>query len=145
MSAQTVAQTPRPSVTHKGIRLKRGMDFEDWIQVGRQLAATQNGVQWAFGDWFFYGEWEYGSKYEEAVELTGLARSTLADLKYVCGRFEMSRRREKLSLSHHREVAPMALSEQDRWLDTAETNGWTREQLRSSIAGERQADRKSVV
>jgi len=39
------------------------------------------------------------------------------DLKYVSGRFEISRRREKLSLSHHREVAPKPLGEQDDWLD----------------------------
>jgi len=69
-------------------------------------------VQVAFQRWS-----KDGRLGKEAVSVTCLARQTLMDLKYVSGRFEISRRREKLSLSHHREVAPKPLEEQDDWLD----------------------------
>jgi hypothetical protein len=118
-----------------GLRLRPGIEFEEWVKIGRQVANLQNATSWALGDWFFYGEWEYGSRYETAVAATGLAYQTLADLKYVAGRYEFSRRREGLSVSHHRELASLPLPEQDRWLDLTERERWSREQLRHALAG----------
>ncbi len=120
----------------RGLRLKPGMPFEEWRAYGASIAGFSNATQWAFGDWWFYGEWEYGSQYETAMEVTGLTYQALADLKYVAGRFEFSRRRESLSLSHHREVAALPQDEQDRWLDLAEKNRWSRDKLRQALAGD---------
>lgn len=123
----------------RGLRLTPGMDFEEWEDLGRQLGHGSNAYAWAIGDWVFYGEWEYGSRYETAVEVTGLSRQALMDLKYVAGRFEASRRRERLSISHHREVAPKPLVEQDAWLDWAEEKEASVMTLRAAIAADREA------
>jgi hypothetical protein len=130
-----VAALAKYGFSPTGLRLKPGMPFEEWAALGAQIARFSSATQWALGDWWFYGEWEYGSMYEKAMEATGLSYQTLADLKYVASRFEFSRRREKLSLSHHREVAPRDQDEQDRFLDLAEEHGWSREKLRLALAG----------
>jgi hypothetical protein len=143
MSVVSQSQTSDPEVlirrmgfSSRGLRLKPGMKFDEWCRVLKRIASFGNATQWAYGDAWFYGEWEYGAMYETAAELTGLTPQALADLKYVAGRFEFSRRRENLSLSHHREVAPLSPEEQDRWLDLCEEHGWSREKLRQALSGQ---------
>jgi hypothetical protein len=41
------------------------------------------------------------------------------NMVYVATRFEVSRRRENLSWSHHAELAPLDVEEQEGWLDRA--------------------------
>jgi hypothetical protein len=124
-----------------GARIDEGLTFEEWVAVGAALASAQNATSWGIGDWLFYGEWSYGRRYEEALAVTGLAYQTLADLKYLAGKFETSRRREKLSLSHHREVAALGVTEQEALLDQAEAESWTRERLREAVQQLRLAQR----
>lgn len=117
-----------------GMRLPEGLDFDEWLAIGEQIVRAESATQWALADWLFYGEWAYGRRYEEALELTGLAYGTLANLKYVAGRFDASRRREKLSLAHHQNVASLPPAEADRWLDRAEQGSWPHARLRDEIA-----------
>ena len=132
MSAQLV---PIGEFSPVGIRLPEGLSFEDWKLVGERLVRYESATQWALGDWLFYGEWQFGRQYEEALELTGLGYQYLADLKYVAGRFDFSRRHESLSLEHHRAVASLPPAEADKWLKQAEAGSWTRARLRDEVAG----------
>jgi hypothetical protein len=56
----------------------------------------------------------------------------------VAGKFELSRRRDTLSLGHHPELAALPGAEQDFWLRKAEEFGWSimrlRREVRSSLA-----------
>lgn len=121
-----------------GLVLPEGMSFEQWRDVGVRLVRTQNAASWGLADWLFYGEWAFGRKYEEALEVTGLAYSTLTNLRFLAGRFEISRRREHLSPAHHAEVASLPHADQDRWLDAAEAHGLTVKALRVEVAATRQ-------
>lgn len=134
-AAAVLAAGKRFELHPTGLKIQPGIKLDEWEKIGGQVVGLHSATSWALGDWLFYGEWEYGSSYEAAAAATGLAVQTLTDLKHVAGRFEFSRRRENLSLSHHREVAPLPLDEQDDWLDQAEEGGWSREQLRNAIAG----------
>jgi len=62
-------------------------------------------MQWWLGDWLNYGERQYGEMYSQAIEEVNLDYGTLRNFKYVSSRIELSRRRDKLSWFHHREVA----------------------------------------
>jgi len=86
-----------------------------------------------------YGEREYGKKYKEALDETGYAYQTLANIKYVSGRFGISQRRENLSWSHHAVIAALESPEQDEWLDRAEQEGWSVKALRKQIAEHKSA------
>jgi len=72
---------------------------------------------WWVGDWLQYGAARWGEKYAEAARITGYDVKTLRNIAYVARRFDLSRRRDKLTWSHHAEVAVLDHEEQDRWLD----------------------------
>ncbi len=77
----------------------------DWLQVGETLKGLDRALPWMVGDWLNFGEQKYGETYSQGMDLTGLEYQTLANEKYVSSRFEISRRRESLSFSHHAEGA----------------------------------------
>jgi len=97
----------------------------------------ERSIQWWIGDWVAYGERSYGETYTQAIEVTGQAYQTLNDVVWVARKFEFSRRRENLSWSHHREVAALEPPEQEGWLDLAERNEWSRNDLRRHVQQER--------
>ena len=77
---------------------------------------------------------DYGEMYNEVLQgSTGYTYGGLAHLAYVAKRIEFWRRRQNLSWSHHREVAPLEPAEQDEWLDKAEQEGWAVHTLRQAI------------
>jgi 16S rRNA G966 N2-methylase RsmD len=90
-------------------------------------------VMWWIGDWWRYGDHEYGDRAAQALDQDTFSYQTFMDAGWVSGRVETSRRREVLSWSHHREVAALEPAEQDEWLDRAESEGWSRNELRREI------------
>jgi anaerobic selenocysteine-containing dehydrogenase len=96
------------------------LTFEGWVAQGRRIGAIGRAVGWWIGDWLRYGNARYGERYARAARLTGYDAQTLMNMAYVASRFEISRRREKLSWSHHAEVAALPPHAQDAWLERAE-------------------------
>jgi hypothetical protein len=95
------------------------MDRAEWVAVGRRLGAMGRCGQWGIGDWIHYGNARFGERYDRAARVTGYDVQTLMNMVYVSSRFEISRRRESLSWSHHETLASSESSEQERWLDRA--------------------------
>ncbi len=104
--------------------------FEQWFACGSFLCQAENAVHFWIGDWLNFGEWQWGERYTGAIELTGFDYQTVANDKWVASRIEISRRREKVSFEHHKEVAPLSPHEQDVLLARAEAEGWTVRRLR---------------
>nr|WP_309695550.1 LmbU family transcriptional regulator [Armatimonas sp.] len=111
-----------------------GISYDAWCSLIGNLASADQGLKWAVADALNYGEKRYGGKYQTAIEATGLDYQTLRNICSVAGKVELSRRRDKLSLSHHIEVAPLHPLEQSGWLDKASIEGWSRNRLRDEIA-----------
>lgn len=109
--------------------------FDAWQATFPALTDLSEGSQWGLGDWLAYGEGrgDWGETYTQAVDMTKKSYSTLSKLVWVAKVFAYVRRRRTLSFSHHVEVAKMEMSEQDAWLDQAELNGWSRDELRDAI------------
>lgn len=97
----------------------RDMDIAEWTRAGQRLGAMGRCGQWGLGDWIRYGNVKFGERYAVAAKITGYDVQTLMNMVYVATKFEISRRREKLSWSHHETVASLEPLEQDRWLDLA--------------------------
>jgi hypothetical protein len=95
------------------------MDHPKWAAVGRRLGGISRSNQWWLGDWLRYGTEKWGEKYVEAAKITGYDVRSLANMASLAGSFEMSRRRDNLTWSHHAVVAALHPDEQDRWLDMA--------------------------
>jgi N6-adenosine-specific RNA methylase IME4 len=117
-----------------GLVVKGKPTYDEWASCGQVLSHIEKGRLWWLGDWLRYGEQNWGEMYSQAMDETGAAYQSCADAKWVCECFaEFSRRREKLSFAHHREVAPLSKEEQELWLNTAEQQGLSKQELREQI------------
>lgn len=125
-------------LTLRGLQLPSDLSYAQWEKIGRSLYGIGRSLQWAVGDWLNYGEAKFGEKASQAMSAVGYEYQTLANCRWVCERVEFSRRRE-LPFSLHAEVAALDPSDQDRWLDRAETNNWTRAKLREALGKGRKA------
>lgn len=128
-----------PGITFsaKGLLIEGDVPVDALLSVFAQLDTLELRSQWAKADLCNYGIKTHGKTYEEAMAATGLSYSTLANLRSAAAKVEFSRRRENLSVSHHVEVAALKPAEQTRFLDLAEENGWSVQDLRKAIRDER--------
>jgi hypothetical protein len=107
--------------------------FDEWAATFKWCQAVEKASPFWVGDLVAYGEQKYGEMYAQAMDATRYSYGTLANAAYVARRVESSRRREHLSFGHHQEVAPLPPQEQTEWLDKAEVQELTIQQLRIHI------------
>jgi hypothetical protein len=112
---------------------RRRLDLEEWLLHGRRMGSIGRGSAWWIGDWVNYGNAAFGEKYTRASRITGYDVQSLMNMAYVASRFELSRRRENLSWSHHAELAALPAAEQDGWLDRAARAGLSVRRLREAL------------
>jgi hypothetical protein len=97
------------------------LTVEEWRAQGSRLGSASRSTNWWLGDWVRFGAAHHGQKYEIAASVTGYDEQTLMNMVYVASRFQISRRREIPSWSHHAELAALDHPEQDFWLDRTTT------------------------
>lgn len=105
----------------------------DWVRCGRSLGTVGRACGWWLGDWVRYGNARYGERYKLAAQITGYDSQTLMNMAYVASRFDLSRRREGLSFSHHAELAALPQGDQESWLDTAAADHLSVRALREAL------------
>jgi len=120
-------------MTAVGLQLPNRMTFEDWAHAGCQLSGIVDSSAWWLGDWLVFGKTHYADCYQLALQRAGLRYQTLRNYAWVARRFEVSRRRSKLTFQHHAEIASLPIEEQERLLNLAEEEVWTTKQLRNAI------------
>ena len=125
---------PGVSISPVGWSAERDLAFAQWVEHGRKLGVAGRGAGWWLGDWVRYGATKYGGKYARAARVTGYDHKTLMNMVYVASRFEISRRREVLSWSHHAELASFDEADQEKWLDRAVEEKLTVRRLRQELA-----------
>jgi len=104
-----------------GLTISSDVTYEEWENIGYELARVGKGWQWWVGDWINFGEKKYGETYKAAIEATGLTYGGCKNIAIVCRNFEMARRRAILSFKHHAEVQGLEPKEQDELLSEAES------------------------
>ena len=117
-----------------GIKPVGNPTFEQRQEVGEFIKKSGQSVQFWLGDWLNYGEGRWGEKYSQALDETDYALGTLQNASWVANNISPSRRHEKLSFSHHQNVAHLEPEEQDKWLNKAEEEGWTVFEMRQAIS-----------
>jgi hypothetical protein len=115
------------------------ISFEEWIAQGRKFGLIGRAAGWWIGDWLRFGNAKYGERYTRAARITGYDTQTLTNMVYVATSIATCRRHEKLSWSHHAEVAALDEEAQERWLSWAEKEGMSVRSLREMICHERRA------
>ena len=118
------------------------MDLADWVAAGRNLGAMSRCSQWWLGDWIRYGNMKFGERYARAASITGYDAQTLMNMVYVASRFDISRRRENLSWSHHEALASLDENAQEYWLDHASGSKLSVSDLRLELRAARKRSRQ---
>jgi hypothetical protein len=120
-------------ITGVGLQIPKDLAFEDWERAGHRLSHIVDSSAWWLGDWLVFGKKNYSDRYQRAIRAVGLQYQTLRNYAWVARRFDLGRRRSKLTFQHHAEVASLLVDEQDRLLEEAEREMWTTKQLRKAI------------
>jgi hypothetical protein len=120
------------TITPVGLRLSEELTDEVWCDLGVQLARLAGATQWLLGDWWRAGE--NRALCRIVAEQLGYKPTTLYNWGSVCGAFEISRRREVLSFSHHEAATGAPEDQRQHWLERAEEEKWSVLQLRVEIA-----------
>jgi hypothetical protein len=123
----------RAKMTPVSLTLPDNLSYEQWAEIGPRVAQVKRFTTWALSDWLNHGEQKWGEMYAQAVDATGFEPNYLCIVKSVGAAIDPSRRRESLSFSHHRLVAPLEPDEQTKLLDLAERNQWSRDQLAVAV------------
>lgn len=111
----------------------------EWSALGRRFGEIGRCSQWWLGDWINYGNERFGERYTRAVKLTGYDVQSLMNMVYVASRFDISRRRENLSWSHHSALAALDMDSQEYWLGRAIADKLSVADLRVELRGRRKA------
>jgi len=117
-----------------------GLTFAGWQAEAVTVQTAAVASRWWLGDLMRYGEMRWGEDAAQAVEMSGLHVDTLRACVWVAESIVPARRRPEATWSHHREVAAMDAAEGDAWLGRAIDGGWSRDELRRKIRGERVTD-----
>ncbi|WP_306749343.1 LmbU family transcriptional regulator [Saccharothrix yanglingensis] len=129
--------------TPVGLAFPRDVTFESWEQAGQRISRIASSSAWYLGDWLVFGQDKYTGRYRRAVEAVGLDYQTLRNYAWIARKFAPARRRPGLPFQHHAEVAALPAEEQDRWLDRAERERWSRTALRRALRESRDPDGRS--
>jgi hypothetical protein len=109
---------------------KNSTDYDKWEKEGEELKKRDSKSAWDWGDWWNSGE-AYGdrSKKVRSDDWDGPSYSTITNRATVCKAFDVSLRRERLSFTHHAEVASLPQEYRDQLLDECERNRLSQLQL----------------
>lgn len=111
--------SPYVELGDKHLKFRDDTPYEVWAAAVKRLKSAEKAIQWWLGDALRFGERKYGEMYSQALEESDYSYGALRDVAWVAGRFELSRRRDNLPWSHHREVAALEPEEQEALLDQA--------------------------
>jgi hypothetical protein len=105
----------KSDLSSTGWNLPENLSEADWKQAGAFLVQVDQARQWWLGDWWNSCKWGEGQS--ACVEI-GVDYQTARNCGTVAGVFELSRRRDKLSFSHHAETCAIEdPAMQDKLLD----------------------------
>lgn len=106
---------------------------EDWLAAGRRLVDGRSDASWAFADWLAAGHGTWGKEaVEAAAEATGTSRGKIINYVTASKTYPLTRRRVRLTFSHHMEAAFLPDAEREGLLDRAEAEGWSHRETRAA-------------
>ena len=117
------------------LTIPTGATFDEWCELGKTLANLERGVGWWIGDWWVFGQAKYGERSKAVAEGVFGKRSfgAIRNAGVIARDFEVSRRRDVLSFTHHAEVAALPPHVADALLDRAEAEELSTRELRAEV------------
>ena len=151
LEIQLPTELGRGQFMRTGCVLPDDLPFDEWRAMWSRLRAVEGAIQWIQGDWLNFGAERYEfteydllrcaksttngrvSKYASVLTFSDEEYQTLANRAWVSRSIPLARRREKLTWSHHAEIARLPSPQQNRWLDKSEEANWSVAELRRQL------------
>ncbi len=129
------------ALTVTGVEIMRDATFKEWEEAFTQIKRIHGAATFWLGDLLNYGESKWGEKYSQALDATEYEEQTLRNAAWVAKQIPRERRRnlDKVSYSHHAEIAALDPEQQDHWLQRVEMDGMSRDALRIAIRQQKRA------
>jgi hypothetical protein len=121
----------------------RDLNRPEWISIGHRLGRIGRCNQWWLGDWLRYGTTKWGEKYADAARITGYDARSLANMASLAAAFQLSRRRDNLTWSHHAAVVALPVEAQEAWLDRTTSERLSVSDLRVELRAWQRAEELS--
>jgi hypothetical protein len=136
MADDKLVEIPKFKIDGFSLTMDFGATKPEWESAGRVLAKFHRASIFLIGDWHIAGVnagFTRGDLYDEAMAITGLDRATLYNAVNLAKSVNPGVRRTDLSPSHHREVASLEPAQQEKMLEQAALNHWTRQELADRV------------
>ena len=119
-------------LTNTSLQVPESFTEEQCLAVVFQLQSMEKCVRWWIGDAIAAADKRHGAA-KKAAQLAGMSHGSARNCSSVSEKFEVSRRRDSLSWSHHQEVASLEPEDQEKFLDYAEQQKLSRQALRTEV------------
>ncbi len=126
-------QVPHIAIGRTSLDVLADATEQDYATLEQMLDTVGGAVLFWWGDYLNHLASARGVDYAEAKAASSYDANTLKTAAWVCRHVARSRRRDRLSFSHHREVAALSPTDQEIWLCKAEDEGWSVKELRAEI------------
>lgn len=123
-------------LTPVGLTLPDTITQQQFAQIALALGSMRESLHWAIGDLIVTGEKLFGEESYQLFESLNISEVSRQQYIRVGLRIALERRRVELSWSHHRAVTPLEVEDQDRFLESAVANNWTKSELEDAIKKE---------
>lgn len=117
------------------LNLPGDISFEDWLEVGRDLAAGRRRIDWLIGDWLSEGRQRFNgqAEFEFLSEALGVSERALTTVAKAVRAFPPHCRDAALTIEHHAHAAALPEPERLPFLTKARREHWTPEQARVEV------------
>lgn len=141
----SLIRTGNVNLSSVGLTVTNSLSYEEWIDLMRTLVRLETAFQFAIGDALIYGESQYGEKYSQAMDATGLSYQSLANMVWVAKHVPMHNRVQDVSWTHHRVVASVEQSDQKAMLEWARDKQMSAADLHNHVSGKPPKKREHIA
>ena len=124
---------PQAFFSKTGLTINEDMNFEKWEALGKRLKDIAKSIHFWLGDWLLEGDRKFGEISSQAIDENGFDQKILRNDLSICSRIEKRTRKDSLTWSHHKQVAYFELKLQEFFLDKAEREILSNDELRGVI------------
>lgn len=142
---ESLIRTGSVNLTPVGLTIVESIPYEDWIDLMKTLVRLETAFQFAIGDALIYGEAQYGEKYSQAMDATGLSYQSLANMVWVSKHVPIVNRVSDLSWTHHRVIASIDQCDQRAMLEWARDKSLSAADLQQHLSGKPPKKREHIA
>lgn len=116
-----------------GLELLEDLSQDQCKHILEKLGREETGWRWRVADTLLYSDRKWGETYQEASKLLGRDVGTLMNWVSVAKAFQISRRHETLTFSHHAVVQSLEPERADELLAKAVSDKWSVSSLSEAV------------